>query len=57
MKILTDYLTAHGFAVEMGVAGMPTAFIARYTKGTAGPKLGVILEYDALRGTIAGLPR
>jgi amidohydrolase len=51
VKILTDYLTAHGFAVEMGVAGMPTAFIARYTKGTAGPKLGVILEYDALRGT------
>jgi amidohydrolase len=30
---------------------MPTAFVARYTKGTAGPKLGVILEYDALRGT------
>jgi amidohydrolase len=51
VKILTDYLTAHGFAVEQGVAGMPTAFVARYTKGTAGPKLGVILEYDALRGT------
>ena len=51
VKILTDYLTAHGFTVEMGVAGFPTAFIARYTKGTPGPKLGVILEYDALRGT------
>jgi len=51
VKILTDYLTAHGFAVEQGVAGFPTAFIARYTKGTPGPKLGVILEYDALRGT------
>ncbi len=51
VKILTDYLTAHGFAVEQGVAGMPTAFVARYNKGTAGPKLGVILEYDALRGT------
>jgi amidohydrolase len=51
VKILTDYLTAHGFTVEQGVAGMPTAFVARYSKGTAGPKLGVILEYDALRGT------
>ena len=51
VKILADYLTAHGFTVEMGVAGFPTAFIARYNKGTPGPKLGVILEYDALRGT------
>ncbi|MEO6445979.1 MAG: peptidase dimerization domain-containing protein [Gemmatimonadaceae bacterium] len=51
VKLLADYLTAHGFAVEMGVAGLPTAFVARYTKGTAGPNLGVILEYDALRGT------
>ena len=53
VKILTDYLKAHDFAVEMGVAGLKTAFIARYTKGTpgGGPNLGVILEYDALRGT------
>ncbi|HYL55534.1 MAG TPA: peptidase dimerization domain-containing protein [Gemmatimonadales bacterium] len=51
VKILTDYLKAHDFAVEMGVAGLKTAFIARYTKGTPGPNLGVILEYDALRGT------
>jgi len=51
-KILADWLTAHGFAVEMGVAGLPTAFVARYTKGTPGPNLGVIVEYDALRGTV-----
>ncbi|HXI65661.1 MAG TPA: peptidase dimerization domain-containing protein [Gemmatimonadales bacterium] len=51
VKILTDYLKAHDFAVEMGVAGLKTAFIARYSKGTPGPNLGVILEYDALRGT------
>lgn len=50
-KILTDYLTAHGFDVESGVAGLKTAFVARYRKGTPGPNLGVILEYDALRGT------
>ena len=51
VKILTDYLTAHDFVVEMGVAGLATAFVARYTKGTPGPNLGIILEYDALRGT------
>src|SRR5438094_3822059 len=51
VKILTDYLKAHAFDVEMGVAGLKTAFVARYTKGTPGPNLGVILEYDALRGT------
>src|SRR5213080_2729304 len=51
VKILTDYLTAHGFDVEPGVAGLNTAFVARYRKGTPGPNLGVIVEYDALRGT------
>jgi len=50
-KILIEYLTAHGFDVESGVAGLKTAFVARYRKGTPGPNLGVILEYDALRGT------
>lgn len=51
VRILTDYLKAHDFDVTMGVAGLPTAFVASYRKGTPGPNLGVILEYDALRGT------
>src|SRR2546425_147804 len=51
VKILTDYLSAHGFDVEPGVASLKTAFVARYRKGTPGPSLGVIVEYDALRGT------
>lgn len=51
VKILTDYLEAHDFDVELGVAKLPTAFVARYRKGTPGPNLGIILEYDALRGT------
>src|SRR5207237_311264 len=51
VKILTDYLQAHDFDVTTGVAGLKTAFVARYKKGTPGPNLGVILEYDALRGT------
>jgi len=48
---LTAYLQAHDFEVTPGVAGLKTAFVAKYKKGTPGPNLGVILEYDALRGT------
>ena len=51
VKLLVDYLEKHDFAVTMGVGDLETAFVAKYTKGTAGPNLGVILEYDALRGT------
>jgi amidohydrolase len=48
---LTSYLQAHDFDVTSGVAGLKTAFVAKYRRGTAGPNLGVIVEYDALRGT------
>jgi len=48
---LTAYLQAHDFEVTMPVAGLATAFVAKYKQGTPGPNLGVILEYDALRGT------
>ena len=48
---LTAYLQAHDFDVTMPVAGLSTAFVAKYKHGTPGPNLGVILEYDALRGT------
>jgi len=48
---LTAYLAAHDFEVTMPVAGLSTAFIAKYKHGTPGPNLGVILEYDALRGS------
>jgi amidohydrolase len=51
VRKLTDYLKAHDFDVEMGVGGLKTAFIARYKKNNGAPNLGVILEYDALRGT------
>ncbi len=51
VKVLTDYLEKHDFEVKVGVAGLSTAFVARYRKSTPGPNLGVILEYDALRGT------
>ena len=49
---LTDALKAHGFSVEMGGGGFATAFTARYKGGQGGkPNMGVIVEYDALRGT------
>lgn len=51
VETLTSYLKERDFEVEQGVAGLPTAFVARYRAGSEGPNLGVILEYDALRGT------
>jgi amidohydrolase len=48
---LTSYLTKHGFDVKVGVAGLDTAFVARWKSNNGAPNLGVILEYDALRGT------
>ena len=51
VKLLTDWLTAHDFEVTMGSGGFGTAFTARHRKTTGGPVLGIIVEYDALRGT------
>ncbi len=51
VKILTDWLSAHNFDVTMGSGGFPTAFTARHRQTTGGPVLGIIVEYDALRGT------
>ncbi len=53
---LIQVLQKHGFETEVGIAGLRTAFIGKYKRKTAlannsGPNLGVILEYDALRGT------
>ncbi|MGE5244053.1 MAG: peptidase dimerization domain-containing protein [Betaproteobacteria bacterium] len=48
---LVDYLRAHDFDVTVGVAGLDTAFVAKYRKNNGAPNLGIILEYDALRGT------
>ncbi len=47
--ILVEYLKRHHFGVTVGVANLPTAFVARFGKGA--PSLGIIVEYDALRGT------
>ena len=50
---LVKVLRASGFKVETPVAGLATAFVATWDSpaGTNGPTLGLIGEYDALRGT------
>jgi amidohydrolase len=50
---LTKVLRAAGFTVQTGQAGLETAFVGNWDSpaGTAGPTLGIIVEYDALRGT------
>ena len=47
-KFLAKVLEDHGFAIEMGVAGMPTAFVGTY--GNGNPTIGFMGEYDALPG-------
>lgn len=48
--LLADYLTENGFQVEMGVGGFKTAFRGEYHHGEGGPVIGILCEYDALRG-------
>ncbi len=47
-KLLANELLANGFDVKMGVAGMPTAFVATWGRGK--PVIGIMGEYDALPG-------
>lgn len=50
MKLLTSLLGKHGFSIETGIVGRPTAFKAEYTSGKPGPKIAYLAEYDALPG-------
>ena len=47
---LETFLSAEGFSVVSGVAGMDTAFLATREFGAGGPTVGVFCEYDALPG-------
>jgi aminobenzoyl-glutamate utilization protein B len=47
-KELQDVLSANGFTIDAGVAGMPTAFVASY--GSGHPIVGILAEFDALPG-------
>ena len=48
---LLDVLCQHNFSIETGTAGLSTAFVGRFKGNNGSPVLGIILEYDALRGT------
>jgi aminobenzoyl-glutamate utilization protein B len=47
-EALAAYAEEHGFTVQRGVAGMPTAFVASYGQGS--PVIAIMGEYDALPG-------
>lgn len=47
-KSLCEWLAGEGFAVQAGVAGLPTAFTA--TRPGAGRRVAFVAEYDALPG-------
>jgi aminobenzoyl-glutamate utilization protein B len=47
--LLQATLRDAGFEVEVGVAGIPTAFVATFKTGD-GPVIGVLAEFDALPG-------
>ena len=47
-QALADYAKSQGLKVKMGVAEIPTAFIAEY--GSGSPVIGILGEFDALPG-------
>ncbi len=55
-KILIEALQSEGFAIEEGIAGIPTAFVATYGQGK--PVIAYLGEYDALSSLSqkAGVP-
>jgi aminobenzoyl-glutamate utilization protein B len=46
--LLQQSLDAEGFAIEPGIAGIPTAFVASH--GDGGPVIAILAEFDALPG-------
>lgn len=50
-KVLTRELIKAGFTItSTGTAGVPTAFIAEWSRGAGEPRIGFLAEYDALPG-------
>lgn len=48
--LLVEELKKHQFTVEVGTAGLPTAFMGVYDSGLPGPSIAYLAEYDALAG-------
>jgi amidohydrolase len=49
-SLLMRFLEREGFRVRRGVAGLPTAFVARKRLGRGGARVAFLAEYDALPG-------
>lgn len=49
IDLVTKTLEEAGFRVERGVAGMPTAYMARY--GSGAPVIGLMSDFDGVPGT------
>ena len=47
-EVLTNFLKNHGFNIENGIAGLDTAFLARFSGNSPGPRVAFLAEYDAL---------
>lgn len=47
-NMLCNCLQKHGFEVIRGIAGLETAFLARFSGPRPGPKVAFLAEYDAL---------
>ncbi len=47
-KLLQKTLAAEGFDIQVGVANIPTAFVASWGEGK--PVIGILAEFDALPG-------
>ena len=47
-SLMKTFLRNEGFYIEEGVAGLPTAFRARYGKPSSRPAIGLLAEMDAL---------
>ncbi|MBI4169736.1 MAG: amidohydrolase [Acidobacteria bacterium] len=48
--LLARFLASEGFRIRRGVAGLPTAFVARKRSRRGGPRIALLAEYDALPG-------
>ena len=47
-QLLSDWLKSQGFAVDVGIAGLPTAFRAMVSAPSPRPAIAFLAEYDAL---------
>jgi aminobenzoyl-glutamate utilization protein B len=47
-RYLTEILEKNGFTVERGVAGLPTGWVARWTRGAGGPVIALGSDIDGI---------